>query len=79
VQVEDLDAVLGCRRLLAREGLFVGGSSGATLTALEQVQDEIFEGANCALIFPDRGERYLETIFSDQWVQEQFGVRVPRQ
>jgi N-(2-amino-2-carboxyethyl)-L-glutamate synthase len=76
VQVEDLDAVLGCRRLLAREGLFVGGSSGATLMALEQVQDEIFEGANCALIFPDRGERYLETIFSDQWVQEQFGVRL---
>jgi cysteine synthase A len=25
------------------------------------------------VIFPDRGERYLDTIYSDEWVAEHFG------
>ena len=29
--------------------------------------------AVCAAILPDRGERYLETVFSDAWVREHFG------
>ncbi|HEX3554270.1 MAG TPA: hypothetical protein VIA62_13670 [Thermoanaerobaculia bacterium] len=24
-------------------------------------------------ILPDRGERYLQTLFSDDWVREHFG------
>ena len=35
--------------------------------------DEIPEEAICALILPDRGERYLDTIYSDAWVEEHFG------
>jgi cysteine synthase A len=27
----------------------------------------------CAVIFHDRGERYLDTIYSDEWVAEHFG------
>ena len=25
------------------------------------------------MIFPDRGERYLDTIFCNEWVEEHFG------
>ena len=50
-----------------------GGSSGAVLMALTLIKDEIPEGANCVIILPDRGERYLDTIYSDQWVEEHFG------
>jgi N-(2-amino-2-carboxyethyl)-L-glutamate synthase len=29
--------------------------------------------ANVVVILPDRGERYLDTIYSDRWVQENLG------
>jgi len=73
VRVSDLDCVVGCRRLVGSEGILAGGSSGGVLMALEQVAGRIPEGATCALIFHDRGERYLETIYSDEWVEEHFG------
>lgn len=73
VLVSDLDCVVGCRRLASTEAVLVGGSSGAVLTAVDQMKDEIPAGANCVMIFPDRGERYLDTIYSDEWVAEHFG------
>ncbi|WP_406069043.1 2,3-diaminopropionate biosynthesis protein SbnA [Micromonospora sp. NBC_01638] len=73
VHVSDLDAVVGCRRLMAREAILAGGSSGAVVSALERYRDQIPAGATCVLVFPDRGERYLNTIYSDTWVRQNFG------
>jgi N-(2-amino-2-carboxyethyl)-L-glutamate synthase len=72
VHVTDWECIVGCRTLLSTEALLVGGSSGATFMALNRVKDQIREGENCVLIFPDRGERYLDTIFSDEWVSRHF-------
>jgi cysteine synthase B len=48
-------------RLLAREeGLFVGMSSGATMQAALAIAQKINRGT-IAMIFPDRGEKYLST------------------
>lgn len=74
VHVDDLDCVLGCRRLVEREALLMGGSSGGVFTAFERSQAEIPDGAACVLVFCDRGERYLDTVFSDAWVREHFGA-----
>ena len=73
VHTSDLDCVVGCRRLVATEGILAGGSSGAAVMAVERIRDRIGEGANCVAVFPDRGERYLDTIYSDAWVAEHFG------
>jgi cysteine synthase A len=73
VHVTDLDCVIGCRRLVREEGILAGGSSGGVLMALHRVEKEIPDDSNCVLIFPDRGERYLETIYSDAWVEKNFG------
>jgi cysteine synthase A len=73
VHVTDRDCVAGCRRLLEREALLCGGSSGAVLAAIERSAGEIPKGATCVTIFPDRGERYLDTIYCDQWVADHFG------
>jgi cysteine synthase A len=73
VHVTDLDCVTGCRRLVAREAILAGGSSGGVLAAVEKLKDRIPAGAVCVAILPDRGERYLETLFSDDWVHEHFG------
>jgi N-(2-amino-2-carboxyethyl)-L-glutamate synthase len=70
VHVSDTDCVVGCHRLLHAEGLLVGGSSGGVLSAVDRLKDEIPEGAHCVMILPDRGERYLDTIYSDDWVYE---------
>ncbi|HEX2254536.1 MAG TPA: 2,3-diaminopropionate biosynthesis protein SbnA [Thermoanaerobaculia bacterium] len=71
--VTDLDCVRGCRTLVAREAIFAGGSSGAVVAALERLQDLVPAGANCVLVLPDRGERYLDTVYSNDWVRERFG------
>ncbi|MEY9926802.1 2,3-diaminopropionate biosynthesis protein SbnA [Catenulispora sp. GP43] len=73
VHVTDLECVVGCRRLSLREALLAGGSSGATLAAFERLRPRIAPGSLCVLIFPDGGDRYLHTIYSDSWVQEHFG------
>lgn len=73
VHVTDLDCVVGCRRLVRQEAILAGGSSGAVITAVERKMGEIPNYANCVAILPDRGERYLDTIYSDSWVAEHFG------
>ena len=73
IHISDLECVVGCRRLVRAEAILAGGSSGAVLTALEQVKSEIAPGSTCVLILPDRGERYLDTIYSDDWVSKHFG------
>jgi cysteine synthase A len=73
IHVEDLDCVIGCRMLARQEAILAGGSSGAVVMALNQARESIEEGAVCVLILADRGERYLDTIYSDEWVSEHFG------
>jgi cysteine synthase A len=73
LHVSDLDCVVGCRRLVHREAILVGGSSGGVLMAIDQVKHRIPQDATCVAIFHDRGERYLDTVYSDDWVEEHFG------
>jgi cysteine synthase A len=67
------DCVVGCRMLLDREALLVGGSSGGVMAAVAQMREHIEPGANCVGILADRGDRYLETIFCDDWVTQHIG------
>lgn len=73
IHVSDLECIVGCRRLVRDEAILVGGSSGAVIMAIERMRDNIASGSTCVAIFPDRGERYLDTIYSDGWVEEHFG------
>ncbi|MEV4313133.1 2,3-diaminopropionate biosynthesis protein SbnA [Actinocrispum sp. NPDC049592] len=73
IRIDDLGTVVGCRRLASHEAIIAGGSSGAVVAALDSMRDHIPPGATCALVFPDRGERYLDTIYDDDWVTTHFG------
>ncbi len=70
VRVRDLDCVVGCRRLVEREAILAGGSSGAVAMALESLAPTMAEGSRCALILPDGGDGYLGTIYDDDWVSQ---------
>jgi 2,3-diaminopropionate biosynthesis protein SbnA len=73
IHVSDLDCIVGCRRLARREAILAGGSSGAIISAVEEARSLIMPGSTCAVILADRGERYLDTIYCDEWVLEHFG------
>jgi 2,3-diaminopropionate biosynthesis protein SbnA len=73
ILVSDTDCVAGCRRLVAREAILAGGSSGAVMSAIEKYQGNIPAGATCVAILPDRGERYLDTVYDDDWVKLHLG------
>ena len=73
VHVSDLDCVVGCRRLVRCEAIIAGGSSGGVIAAVERVKHIMPKDARCVVILADRGERYLDTIYSDNWVKEHFG------
>ncbi|HEX6355326.1 2,3-diaminopropionate biosynthesis protein SbnA [Actinophytocola sp.] len=74
VHMSDLDCVVGCRMLMAREAILAGGSSGAAVTALRGQAAALPRGSTCVLILPDGGDRYLDTIYSDAWVTDNFGA-----
>lgn len=76
IHVNDLDCVNGCKKLLESEALLCGGSSGAVVSAVDKYQHEIKEGATCALILCDRGERYLDTIYNQSWVSENISKEI---
>ncbi|MFF4404877.1 2,3-diaminopropionate biosynthesis protein SbnA [Streptomyces sp. NPDC001262] len=73
VHVDDLDCIVACRRLVLREGILAGGSSGAAAAALWKTAGRIPDGSRCVLVFPDGGDRYIDTVYSDDWVAEHFG------
>ncbi|MBM4024271.1 MAG: cysteine synthase family protein [Planctomycetes bacterium] len=60
VTVEDGEAFETTRLLAAREGIFVGMSSGAAVAGALQVARRMSEGT-IVVILPDRGDRYLST------------------
>ena len=73
VHVTDIDCVVGCRRMARTEAILAGGSSGGVISAIDRMRNEIPERATVVALLPDRGERYLDTIFSDEWVKANLG------
>ena len=60
------DAIRCSKELAAKEGIFVGITSGATFAAALQVAAKAPKGSNILCMLPDTGERYLSTpLFAD--------------
>ncbi|MDJ0837613.1 MAG: 2,3-diaminopropionate biosynthesis protein SbnA [Acidobacteriota bacterium] len=72
VHVSALESILGCRLLLKREAVMAGGSSGGIISAVMNMAPQIPQNANCVIIICDRGERYLNTVYSDAWVRSHY-------
>jgi cystathionine beta-synthase len=71
VRVSDRDSFVAARRLVAREGLFAGGSSGTAIYAALQVAREVDDPeALVVTLLPDGGRPYLSKIFNDHWMRE---------
>lgn len=69
--VDEADAIRMCRDL-AQRGLPVGGSTGAVLQAVRYLADRFTEDSVVVAISPDMGDKYLDTIYCDEWVRAKF-------
>ena len=68
LHVGDAESVAGCRRLLETEKIFAGGSSGAVVAGIEHLVSRLHQPARIVTMLPDRGERYLDLVYNDDWV-----------
>ncbi len=69
--VDDRLAFSTCHALAKREGMLLGASTGAiTAAALADVR-RFKTPQTMLLLNPDRGDRYLETVYNADWLAEQ--------
>jgi cysteine synthase A len=79
VPVNETEARDNALALARNEGIFVGVSAGATLTAALTVAERAAKGSVMLVMLPDTGERYLSTFMfegvaegsDDDWLAEQ--------
>jgi cysteine synthase A len=73
VLVEEPDTIRTCRRL-AQHGFLFGGSTGTVVFgAISWLQQHNGDNLTAVAVAPDLGERYVDTIYNNEWVQTHFG------
>lgn len=70
VYVDDVEAATACRELLASEGIFGGGSTGSVTAGIAKTLPSLPTPARIVTLFPDRGDRYLDLVYDDDWLNE---------
>lgn len=70
IKVGDRSAFRIARDIAKKEGIFVGGSSGAAVWAAIRIAKLYPNLRNIVIICPDSGERYIDTIFSKEWLKD---------
>lgn len=71
VYVNEEETISSCRELLEVHNLYAGGSSGSVYAAIKKyfAQNEVDSQVNIMCVFADRGERYITTIYDDNWCE----------
>jgi cysteine synthase A len=73
VRVEEADTIRTCHRL-ARSGFLFGGSTGTVVSgAMSWLGRHDMREPTAVAIAPDLGERYLDTIYQTNWLEDLYG------
>jgi cysteine synthase A len=77
IHVEETDTIRACHRL-ARHGFLFGGSTGTVVSGAMRWLAEHGDGREltAVAISPDLGERYLDTVYQSNWLQDLYGGEV---
>jgi cystathionine beta-synthase len=70
VKTADRQSFLLARRLISKEGLLCGGSSGAVLSAALQAAQGLGEDQNCVIILADGVRNYLSKFVNNKWMSD---------
>ncbi|KKT26785.1 MAG: Pyridoxal-5'-phosphate-dependent protein subunit beta [Parcubacteria group bacterium GW2011_GWA2_43_9b] len=67
--VDEASTTKMCHELLKEYNLFVGGSSGSVFSAVKKYFSgkKLKKKPNVVVIFADRGDRYINTIYNKSW------------
>ncbi|MFE7275905.1 pyridoxal-phosphate dependent enzyme [Streptomyces sp. NPDC057623] len=63
--LNDREAFVATRELARDEGIFAGNSSGSVYRVLTHLAGTVAPGTRVVGIFPDRGDRYVDSIYDD--------------
>ncbi|WP_314281769.1 cysteine synthase family protein [Capnocytophaga leadbetteri] len=76
IKVTDKDAAITARELARTEGLFMGYTSGAAMQAVKQYAEmgRFDESSIVVVLFADHGSRYMNKIYSDEWMKKTFNI-----
>ncbi|MBA9044440.1 MULTISPECIES: 2,3-diaminopropionate biosynthesis protein SbnA [Streptomyces] len=76
IRVEEADTIRMCHRM-ARRGFLFGGSTGTVVSgATDWLARNDARGLSAVAIAPDMGERYLDTVYQTNWLQDLYGDHV---
>ncbi|MEV5843469.1 2,3-diaminopropionate biosynthesis protein SbnA [Streptomyces sp. NPDC051985] len=76
IRVEEPDTIRMCHRM-ARHGFLFGGSTGTVVSgATDWLACHDGRDLTAVAIAPDLGERYLDTIYQTNWLQDLYGDQV---
>jgi cysteine synthase A len=69
VMMDEVATIKACHEMLEKHNVFAGGSSGSAFAAIKKYFKEhpVDKPVNVVTVFPDRGERYYNTIYDEKW------------
>jgi cystathionine beta-synthase len=70
IKSEDGPSFEYARKLIAREGMLVGGSSGTAMYAAMEVARDLPEGKRVVVLLPDNIRNYITKFVNDDWMYE---------
>ncbi|GAB2689962.1 PLP-dependent cysteine synthase family protein [Nocardia thraciensis] len=70
VKVSDVEAFAATRAVAKKVGLLIGGSAGGSVHAALTRLEEFPAGSTVVTIVCDGGEKYLDTVFDDDWMND---------
>ncbi|WP_326756255.1 2,3-diaminopropionate biosynthesis protein SbnA [Streptomyces hirsutus] len=76
IHVEEAETIRTCHRM-ARRGFLFGGSTGTVVSgATDWLSRHDARDITAVAIAPDLGERYLDTIYQSNWLQDLYGDQI---
>lgn len=71
VKVTDRNTAVYTQRLVKNEGIFVGNSGGAVVSAANQIKEEFTKNDVVVVVANDHGSRYFSKVFNENWMRTQ--------
>lgn len=71
IKTTDAESFTLARRLIREEGLLVGGSCGAAVSAALKAAIDLPPGKKCLILLPDSIRNYMSKFATDQWMKDE--------
>lgn len=79
VMIDEVSTIQMCHELLSKHFIFAGGSSGSVMAGVKKYFSgkKVKGSPNVVTIFPDRGERYADTVYNKEWYTDFIRIKDP--